>query len=221
MLNNKQRASDWSCHCRACDSASADTSTPEPANPLRLKCAYLQLHENFYSLSRIRSVVHTCTPTHKHSHSSGARPDCCGWRYLVESSITKGSLRSNQVCPDVNRALCQPSEDGPSLAGGREGHAGALHYIQRHINQVDGQWLGRGCGFERPTGTRLPLVTDSSVLQSILLPNEKQLERWGAHCSNSHLSSVNATSEGSWLFASASRMAELWHLMIKVTLGSY
>lgn len=113
MLDHKQQANNWSCYCCACDLASVDTFTPAHAKPFRLKCPYLQLHENFLFTVTYQTVVHVRTPTHKHSRSGWARPDCCGWRYVVESSITKGSLWSNQVCPDVSRAQRQPSKDRP------------------------------------------------------------------------------------------------------------
>lgn len=146
-----------------------------------------KLHKNFLFPVTFRQL-NTHTHARKHSHSGRARPDCCGWRYVVESSITRASLWSNQVCPGVSRTQCQPSEDGPSLVGGREGYAGAFsrhpEAYQSRGRWMDGRWLGRGCGFARPTGTQLPLLTDSSVLQSTLQRNEKQLEGRRAHCSS-------------------------------------
>ena len=75
--------------------------------------------------------------------------------------------------------------------------------------------------FERPTGTRLPPVTDSSSLRPVLQRNEKRLEGWREHGSIPHLFSANSASGRSRLFASALKMAVLWRLRIKVTLGSY
>lgn len=114
MLGHKQQEKDWSCCRCACD-----TRTPSETEMSHLTDAL-----QFPLTVTLQTVVLTCTPTNEPPHSSRARPDCCGWRYVVESSITKGSLRSNQVCPNVSGVQCQPSKDRPWLAGGHEGTPG-------------------------------------------------------------------------------------------------
>lgn len=148
-----------------------------------------------------QTVVHTCTPTHRHSHSSRAGPDCCGWRYVVESSIIRASLWSNQVCPGVSGVQCQLSKDRPSLAGGREGHAGAFHDIRRHINPaadgwMDGRWLGRGCGFAK--AHRDASSTGDGFLPSSVHPTAKWETAGGMEGAlfKPHLFSANSSSEG-------------------------
>lgn len=62
-------------------------ATPRPS---------LQLQRTFRSLS------------HAHTHtraSAEPRPDDCGGRYVLESSITGGSLQPNLVCPNVQGTL--------------------------------------------------------------------------------------------------------------------
>lgn len=60
-----------------------------------------------------RPVVHTWISTLKHSYTSRTRPDCCGWRYMVASLITRASLWSNQVWTSVNRTQCSRAKTGP------------------------------------------------------------------------------------------------------------
>lgn len=135
----------------------------------------------------------------------------------------RGGIINHKRLPLVKSSLswCEqsamPAEQRQALAGWRAW--GACRGFSLHPEAYQSHGLGLGCGFERPTETQLPLVTDSSVVQSILQRNEKQLEGWRAHCSNLHLFSTNSSSEGSWLFASTSRMAKLWVLDDESDLG--
>lgn len=109
------------------------------------------------------------------------RPDCCSWRYVVESSITRASLWTNQVRPGANGTRCSRAKRRPRWPVGARRLPGLFMTSKRGPHQsrgrwMDGWWLGWGCGFIRPTVTQFPLVTDSCVLKSSLLQNDNQLQ---------------------------------------------
>lgn len=185
------------------------------AHPLSLKCPTLQMHYSFYSLSHIRQLC-----SHAHPQTSSAQQPSQGQIAVAEDTRWNHQSQkdpSGQIKFVLMWAECNASrvKTGPSWLEGMRARRG----FSRHPEANQSRGLERGCGFQRPTGTPLPLVTDSAVLQSILQRDEKQLEGWRGCCSNPHLFSANPSSERSWLFASTSGMEELWCSMIKVTLG--
>lgn len=193
MLSHKQQAKDWSCCRSACV-----TCTPY----------------------RYITVFTPCHRSHPQAHpqtSTAAEPgqiavaEDTWWNHQSQKDPS-GQIKSVLMWAECNASRVKT---GPSWLEGMRARRGFSLHPQ--ANQSRG--LERGCGFQRPTGTPLPLVTDSSVLQSILQRDEKQLEGWRGRCSNPHLFSANPSSETSWLFASASGMEELWCSVIKVTLG--
>lgn len=189
MLHHKQRADNWSHACGYYHT-----------------CTFLFwiflpriVWDFLFAVTSRQSFTHA--HPHTAQHSSRAGPDCCGWRYVVESSITRASLWSNQVCPGVSGVQCQLSKDRPSLAGGREGHAGAFHDIRRHINPaadgwMDGRWLGRGCGFAK--AHRDASSTGDGFLPSSVHPTAKWETAGGMEGAlfKPHLFSANSSSEG-------------------------
>lgn len=214
MLDHKQQANNWSCYCCACDLASVDTSTPAHAKPFRLKCLYLQLHEN--SLSHIRQL---CTYAHPHASIRAAvEPDQIAvaedtWWNHQSQKAPSGQIKFVLMWAERNASR---AKTGPSWLEGVRGMPWlfttsggiSITWIRTRLWLRKANWEAASTGdrflcsavhpaakWETAGGMESTLFKPESVLCKLLL--------WRK------------------LLASTSRMAELWCLMIKVTLGCW
>lgn len=193
-----------------------DTTTPAH---FCSEYSYPGSYEISYSLS------HSDSRSHMHTHTQALAQQSSGARLLWLK--IRGGIINHKSLPLVKSGLswCErsavPAEQRQALAGWRA--RGACRGFPRHPEayQSCGRWMDGRTMIRtrlwlriRPTGTHLPLVTDSSLLQSTLQRNEKQLEGWRAHCSNHICSLQTRPQKEDWLPASTSWMAELWRLMI-------
>lgn len=87
-----------------------------------------------------QTVPHNNIHPRRHPHSGGVGPDC--GRRVVESSITRASLWSNQVCPGVTRTQRQSGRDRPPLLVARApgAHRGFSQHVKGHISLVADGW---------------------------------------------------------------------------------
>lgn len=144
------------------------------------------IHTCVHARCQNQTVPHNNIHHHRHPHSGGVGPDC--GRRVVESSITRASLWSNQACPGVTRTTGPPA--GCPGARGMPGFFTTCDGAHRSCGRwMDGRWLatrlelreadaytafhwwqisgGWGGGFGPPSGKI-----------------RAQLEVWRAHCSN-------------------------------------